>query len=179
MSEPNTLVIRDARAGEQDAIVAVTIAAYEQYGAVMPAFAWEIYRANIVETVTHPDNGDHIVAEAAGGIVGSVLLISPEHEQVEGIGPQTSDVPEVRLLAVTPQARGLGIGRKLMDECIRRARQAGYPSLTLHTHEMMAVAMALYERMGFVRAPELDFSPMEDAVIKGYRLSLSQDNAHD
>jgi GNAT superfamily N-acetyltransferase len=172
MTESNTLMIRDARADERDATVAVTLAAYEQYAAFMPSFAWEMYRAEIVETVTHPDNGDHIVAEWAGEIVGSVLLISPEHEPLDSIGPETSDVPEVRLLAVTPPARGHGVGKALMEECIRRVRQAGFPSITLHTHEMMAVAMRMYEKMGFARAPELDFSPMEGALIKGYRMEL-------
>jgi ribosomal protein S18 acetylase RimI-like enzyme len=61
-----------------------------------------------------------------------------------------------------------------MRECIRRARRSGAPALTLHTHEMMAVAMRMYERMGFIRAPELDFHPAKDITIKGYRLSLTE-----
>jgi len=51
----------------------------------------------------------------------------------------------------------------------------GAPALTLHTHEIMAVAMRMYERMGFVRAPELDFHPAPDVTIKGYRRDLTED----
>jgi hypothetical protein len=45
--------------------------------------------------------------------------------------------------------------------------------LTLHTTDMMRVAMGLYERMGFTRAVELDFTPAPGAVVKGYRLALT------
>lgn len=59
-----------------------------------------------------------------------------------------------------------------MHECIRRARGAGATALTLHTTDIMHAAIRLYERMGFRRAPELDFRPVPDVTIKGYRLWL-------
>jgi ribosomal protein S18 acetylase RimI-like enzyme len=49
---------------------------------------------------------------------------------------------------------------------------AGARTLTLHTTEMMEVAMALYERMGFARAAELDFRPGPSLLVKGYRRGL-------
>jgi ribosomal protein S18 acetylase RimI-like enzyme len=52
---------------------------------------------------------------------------------------------------------------------MQRARQSGAEAVTLHTTEMMQVAMQMYERMGFVRAPELDFHPVPEITIKGYR----------
>jgi ribosomal protein S18 acetylase RimI-like enzyme len=61
-----------------------------------------------------------------------------------------------------------------MRECVRRARRSGAAALTLHTHEIMVVAMRMYERMGFVRAPDLDFHPGKDVTIKGYRLNLTE-----
>jgi GNAT superfamily N-acetyltransferase len=78
----------------------------------------------------------------------------------------------VRLLAVAPEARGQGIGTALMKECIRRARGLGAGCLNLHTTDMMQVAMGMYERMGFVRAPDLDFHPDPGIAIKAYRLNL-------
>jgi len=84
----------------------------------------------------------------------------------------TLDWPEVRLLATAPAARGKGIGRLLMEECIRRAGASRAPVLTLHTADIMSVAMRLYERMGFERAPELDFSPAPGITAKGYQLAL-------
>jgi ribosomal protein S18 acetylase RimI-like enzyme len=62
-----------------------------------------------------------------------------------------------------------------VEECIRRSRAAGARAITLHTTDMMAVAMALYERMGFVRAPEIDFRPAPTMLVKGYRLALTRE----
>jgi len=59
-----------------------------------------------------------------------------------------------------------------MQECIRRARQSGAPMLTLHTTDIMQTAMRMYEQMGFVRAPDLDFHPAPNIIVKGYRLPL-------
>lgn len=59
-----------------------------------------------------------------------------------------------------------------MDECARRARLAGSARLGLHTIDMMRAALRLYERLGYVRAPELDFTPVPGFVVKGYRLDL-------
>jgi GNAT superfamily N-acetyltransferase len=113
----------------------------------------------------------HVVAEKEGIILGSVLLYPP------GTAFSTPDespltCPEVRLLAVAPEARGQGIGTALMKECIRRARLLGAVCLNLHTTDMMQVAMRMYERMGFVRAPELDFHPDPSVTVKAYRLEL-------
>ena len=155
-------LLRTARAQDRDAVTVVTLAAYEEYAAYLPDWAWQMYREDIIATIQDAGDNECIVAEQNDEIVGSVLLLKSD----EG-------VPEVRLLAVTPSARGQGIGAALMRECIRRARQAGYSALTLHTTDAMAVAMRMYEKMGFVRAPELDFSPIEGAVIKGYRLALT------
>ena len=86
--------------------------------------------------------------------------------------PVTSPCPEVRLLAVAPSSRGQGIGAALMEECVRRARASGASVLALHTTDMMQSALRLYERMGFVRSPELDLHPAPDLTVKGYRLNL-------
>ena len=59
-----------------------------------------------------------------------------------------------------------------MQECNRRARSLGASCLNLHTTDMMRVAMRMYERMGFVRAPDLDFHPDPSITVKAYRLDL-------
>jgi ribosomal protein S18 acetylase RimI-like enzyme len=75
-------------------------------------------------------------------------------------------------LAVLPEARGLGLGRKLTEECIRRCRAAGIPVLALHTTDFMAVAKSMYERMGFVRDESFDFVPRSGIYAYGYRLDV-------
>jgi len=167
------LTVRDAAPGEADAIREVTLAAYEQYAAHLPPPFWEAYRDNIVRTVAKPGAAAQMVAQRGGAVVGAVLLYPADAAIfAAGKGPPPMRWPEVRLLAVPPSARGLGVGEALMRECVARARRAGADRLALHTTPMMAAAVRLYTRMGFARAPELDFSPVPGFEVHGYTLAL-------
>ena len=161
--------IRDARPADRDAILDTTLAAYAEYAPHMPLH-WDGYRANILATLADPAPAEQIVAEQDGAVVGGVLLY-PAGLRLPGTARARSEAPEVRLLAVAPAARGHGVGRALMQECIRRARSRS-ASLTLHTTPMMRAAVRLYERLGFARAPELDVQVAPDLTIAGYRLAL-------
>jgi GNAT superfamily N-acetyltransferase len=166
------LRIRDARTDDRGAIEAVTLTAYQEYAALMPAH-WEGYRQNILATLAAARPEAQIVAEEDGRIVGTVLLYPAGSVMARpGGGSITLAWPEVRLLAVAPAARGRGVGVTLMHECMLRARQSGAAALTLHTTDVMEAAMRLYERLGFRRAPELDIQPAPDVTIKGYRVGL-------
>lgn len=166
------LHIRDAKDRDRDAIREVTLSAFQEYAPRMPVH-WEGYREGILATLANVSPAEQIVAEGEGVIVGAVLLypagsvFSPPNRS-----PMTLAWPEMRLLAVTPAARGLGIGAALVQECIGRARRSGSEALTLHTSDVMQVAMRMYERMGFLRAPELDFHLSENVTVKGYRFNL-------
>ena len=134
---------------------------------------WEDYRQAILGTLADVKPAQQIVAERDGAILGTVLLYPAGTVFFTPDGlPVTLTWPEVRLLAVAPAARGRGIGAALMYECVRRARRLGAAVLTLHTTDMMHVAMRMYEHMGFVLAPELDFHVDKDLTVKGYRLNL-------
>ncbi|MGZ8378930.1 MAG: GNAT family N-acetyltransferase, partial [Gemmatirosa sp.] len=80
--------------------------------------------------------------------------------------------PELRLLAVSPDARGLGVGATLLEECIRRARRNGATVLGLHSSQSMRTAVGMYLRRGFVRDPEHDFQPEGAELVEAYRLAL-------
>lgn len=165
------LLIRDAREGDRDAIRTVTLSAYQEYADLMPPEHWEGYRQSMLETLDEEGPAEKIVAEQDGKIVGSVLLY-PAGAAAYGQEGSAAGQPEMRLLAVTPEARGQGVAGALIEECARRARQAGAAALTLHTTEMMQVALQMYERRGFMRVPELDFHPAPGVVVKGYSLPL-------
>ncbi len=167
------VLIRDARLEDRDAIRDVTLAAYTEYAAQMPPDHWEAYRLNIVGTLAAIGPAAQLVAERAGAVVGTVLLYpARSSDPTQDVMAVATPWPEVRLLAVAPAERGTGVGAALMEECVRRARRSGAAALGLHTTDMMQAAMRMYARMGFVRAPELDFHPLPGVTIKGYRLDF-------
>ena len=78
------------------------------------------------------------IAEKDGARVGAVFVAKASDE-----------IARLRLLHVEPQARGLGIGKRLVEECVRFARHAGYSKMTLWTQSILHAARHLYKQAGF------------------------------
>jgi ribosomal protein S18 acetylase RimI-like enzyme len=163
--------IRDARPDEAEAVAAVTLQAYAEFERVMDPAGWAGLDGAVRAALASGAPAERIVAERDGQVLGAVALYPPAFDAYGGYVAH-APWPELRLLAVAPAARGTGIGRMLVEECVRRARRMGAAELGLHTSRSMQVAMGMYERMGFVRAPEYDFQPEGAELVKGYRLPL-------
>lgn len=160
------LDIRVARAEEHEAVSAIIRAAYAEYEATRAPDRWQRYIDNAADVSSRLDKSELLVAELDSELVGCITFYPPATASAAGGWPE--GWVGLRLLAAHPSARGKGVGRALMEASIERARSLGAPVIALHTTEAMAVARAMYERMGFVRIPERDFNQ-----AMAYRLLLT------
>ncbi|NOV02884.1 GNAT family N-acetyltransferase [Paenibacillus planticolens] len=170
MADERDIQIREASDGDRDAIRKVLEEAYGQYKDVLPPEGWEQYKENIVASVDGGTPAARIVALIDGEVVGSSLLFLSS-EAAYGLPELAIQSPIIRLLAVSPKARGRGVATALIQESARRAIELGAATLHLHTSDMMESAVKLYERLGFERAYEKDIQKGE-VLVKSYRLHL-------
>ena len=102
------------------------------------------------------------IAEMNGENVGCVMLVKDNDE-----------VARVRLLLVDPKARGLGLGARLVEECVTFAREAGYKRVTLWTHSVLTAARHIYEKAGFtLTSSEKRHTWSKDVVAEYWDLDL-------
>lgn len=165
------VVVRDARAEDTERIDSLTLHAYGEYAKVMSPEAWAALDRAVRAALPKTEGMERIVAERGDSLVGSVRLY-PAGENSYGDLGQPLPVPEIRLLAVAPGDRGLGVGRMLVEECVRRARRAGATELGLHTSVSMQSAIRLYRDLGFVRAPSHDFRAEGAELVEAFRLRI-------
>jgi DNA-binding MarR family transcriptional regulator/GNAT superfamily N-acetyltransferase len=141
---PRAIVLRPFRGGDMGFVLARHGALYGEERGWGRAF--ERLVAEIIAEFLKSFDAEREacwIAETDGEPVGSVMLVNA------GDG-----IAKLRLLLVEPRARGLGIGRRLVEECIRFARQAGYRKITLWTQSILAPARATYRRCGFTKVAE-------------------------
>jgi len=156
-------VLRQHQPGDMGWIVHRQAILYaEEYG-------WdETYEALAAEIVAQfirnydPKRERCWIAERDGARVGAVFVAKASEE-----------VAKLRLLHVEPEARGLGIGKRLVEECVLFARQAGYQKMTLWTQSILHAARRIYEQVGFrVSREEQHHSFGKDLTAETWDLDL-------
>ncbi|GIO14598.1 N-acetyltransferase [Cohnella xylanilytica] len=167
----SAVLVRDMAEADREEVRSLLVRAYEEYSARMPD-RWEAYKESIEASVDAEGPKARLVAELDGRIVGSAQLFLGS-ESAYGRPELDIRTPILRLLAVSPSHRGRGIATEIIRESARRALSWGADTLHLHTSDLMASAVRLYERLGFERAYDKEFYNGE-TLVKSYRLRLAE-----
>ena len=142
--KPPLLLLRNHRPGDMGWVTSAHGALYAQeYGRDI---SFEALVAKIAAEFIEkfdPARERCWIAELDGAPVGSVFVVR-----------KADAIAKLRLLIVDRQARGLGLGKRLVDECLRFAKQAGYSSMTLWTQSILTSARGIYQRAGFTLVAE-------------------------
>ena len=161
------LAVRVAHADEFEAVGDLTVAAYARDGHLPPGAD---YLAELRDAAHRAAVATLLVAaDPDGAIVGTVTYCGPESAMAEVSRPGEA---EFRMLAVHPAAQARGVGALLSAECVRRARARGCCAVVLCVIEGNDGARRLYERMGFTRIPDRDWSPRPEVALRAFRLAL-------
>lgn len=147
------------------------MAAYEADGQLKGEHG---YGDVLADVSTRAASGEVLVAvdEVTDAVLGSVTFVLPGTPFAELAGPGEA---EFRMLAVDPGAQGRGVGAALAGACVDRAAALGCTAVVICVRAGMAdSAHRLYARLGFVRSPEKDWSPLAGVDLLGLRLDLTR-----
>ena len=147
---------------------------------------WIVHRQAILYAEEYGWDGTH--EALAGEIVAQFIknydpnrercwIAEKDGERVGGafVAKVSDDIAQLRLLHVESQARGLGIGKRLVEECVRFARQAGYQKMTLWTQSNLYAARHIYKQSGFqVVREQQHHSFGKDLTAETWELNLRQ-----
>jgi ribosomal protein S18 acetylase RimI-like enzyme len=164
-SPGSALTVHPARPDDYAAVAELTVRVYVEGG-----LASADYTAELADVAGRSSRAQLLLVREEGGrVVGSVaLVLSGDFGEVT-----TSDEEAAfRMLVVDPGVRGRGIGELLVTTCLDRARAAGKRRMVLSTGPAMTAAHRLYERLGFRRLPERDWTPAPGIDLMVYARDL-------
>ena len=158
--------IRRAASDEHAEIGELTVAAY----AAFTKGAEDFYVQHLRDAAARDRDAELWVAVDDGVVVGTVT-IAPEGSPWRELGKPGEG--EFRMLAVAPAARGRGVGEALVRHAVDRFRAEDLTRVVLCSLREMGAAHRIYQRLGFERAPELDWSPQPDVHLIAFTLELT------
>jgi len=160
--------VRAARAEELDAVGELTAAAYVADG-MDPD---DSYVEVLADAARRATDAELLVAvDADERLLGTVTMCEPGTPWAEVSRPGEL---EFRMLAVTPAARGRGVGERLTRAVVDRARERGAHRVVLCSSDYMDVAHRLYRRLGFTRLPCRDWQPVPGLQLLAFALELDR-----
>ena len=175
---PSALKIRPVRPDDYEALGRMLVSAYLALPGMPARDEYPDYYdrlANVGGRAAQPGLTVFVAESDDGRLAASIDFIADMSQYgVDGPVSKLTDAAAVRLLAVDDAFRGRNIGRTMTCHCIDHARNLGKTRLVLHTTKMMPAAWAIYQRLGFVRYPEIDFQ-QAGFDIYGFQLGLSGD----
>jgi ribosomal protein S18 acetylase RimI-like enzyme len=161
------MLIRRATPDDHEAVGRATVAAYTPYLDAHP-------ESGYVDGLRDSGRRDReaelwVAVDDDGTVLGSVTSCPEGSKWRELAGPGEG---EFRALAVDPTAQGRGVGAALVAHVVDRFRSEGARAVVLCSMSTMTSAHRVYRRLGFRRAPDLDWSPLPGIDLIAYRLDL-------
>jgi ribosomal protein S18 acetylase RimI-like enzyme len=161
-----TLTIRLAVPDEYEEIGTLTAEAYLKDGFVP---AGSDYEPTLRAAADRAAKAELWVAASPAGLLGSVTFCPPGSAYREIARDGES---EFRMLAVSPAARGLGVGTALTEQCLQRSRALDLDRVVMCSAWNMVTAHRIYERLGFTRLPDRDWEPVPGVQLLAFTLDL-------
>jgi ribosomal protein S18 acetylase RimI-like enzyme len=167
--ETTDFQIRPVLPAEHEELGALTVRAYLDGGFLIGG-PDDTYAPQLRD-VAHRAAAAHVLVAVDGDrLLGGVTLAFPGSPLAELGGPGEA---EIRMLAVEPAAHGRGVGSALAAACVDRSRaEPGIKRIVLCSQPTMRPAHRIYTRLGFERAPELDWSPLPGVDLLAFGLDL-------